>query len=138
MTAFALDSDTTTLLLRGHAAVCQRAGEIEPERLSVTVITVEEVLTGWYTQIRQAKKDEQILRAYSALQEAVEFFGRVRILPMDAASWQLFQQFRKSKLHIGSNDLKIAAIAKRNGATVVTRNTRDFKRLPGVSIEDWS
>jgi predicted nucleic acid-binding protein len=51
MTTYALDSDTTTLLLRGHPSVCQRAAETEAAQLSLTIITVEEILTGWYTQI---------------------------------------------------------------------------------------
>ena len=58
MTTYALDTDTTTLLLRGHAEECRRVGEVEAEELCVTIITVEEILTGWYSQIRRAKKDD--------------------------------------------------------------------------------
>ena len=79
MTEYGLDTDTATLLLRGHAQVSARAAAVEAEQLSVTIITVEEILTGWYSQIRRAKNDEQILRAYASLQQAVEFLGRVRI-----------------------------------------------------------
>ena len=42
----------------------------------------------------------------------------------------------KGKL-IGSNDLMIAAHALSLGATVVTNNTRDFKRIPQLSLENW-
>jgi tRNA(fMet)-specific endonuclease VapC len=115
-----------------------RATNFEAEQLSVTIITVEEILTGWYGQIRRAKNDEQTLRAYASLQQAVEFLGRVRILPLDENALELFHAFRKGKYRIGSNDLKMAAIAKRNGVTLVTRNLRDYKRLPGVKLEDWS
>jgi tRNA(fMet)-specific endonuclease VapC len=44
----------------------------------------------------------------------------------------------RQHLNIGSNDLKIAAIAMEGGGTVVTRNTRDFGRIPGLIWEDWS
>ncbi|MBI3409918.1 MAG: type II toxin-antitoxin system VapC family toxin [Planctomycetes bacterium] len=138
MTTYALDTDTATLLLRGHAKVCVHAARVEPEQLSVTIVTVEEVLTGWYSQIRRAKKDEQVLRAYAALQQAIEFLGRIRVLPMDLDAWRRFQQFRKGKHHIGTNDLKMAAIAQRHGSTLVTRNLRDFRRIPSLVLEDWS
>jgi tRNA(fMet)-specific endonuclease VapC len=44
----------------------------------------------------------------------------------------------RSRLNVGSFDLKIAAIALEYQATVVTRNVRDFGRVPGLTIVDWS
>jgi tRNA(fMet)-specific endonuclease VapC len=49
-----------------------------------------------------------------------------------------FEQLRSMRLHVGLMDLRIAAIALENGMTVVTRNQSDFKRVPGLTIEDWS
>jgi len=38
---------------------------------------------------------------------------------------------------IGPNDLMIAAVAKAHDLTLVTHNTREFVRIPGLRIEDW-
>ncbi|HYH67125.1 MAG TPA: type II toxin-antitoxin system VapC family toxin, partial [Urbifossiella sp.] len=38
---------------------------------------------------------------------------------------------------IGPNDLQIAAIARFRGMTVVTHNTAEFGRVPGLLVEDW-
>jgi tRNA(fMet)-specific endonuclease VapC len=40
-------------------------------------------------------------------------------------------------LLIGPNDLMIAAIALANGCTLVTHNTAEFSRVPGLTLEDW-
>jgi tRNA(fMet)-specific endonuclease VapC len=138
MTTFALDSDTTTLLLHGDRTIGQRAAELDPEDLAVTIVTVEEILSGWYAQIRRAKTDDKVLRAYKALQQAVQFFGRVRILNLDEGALQILHDLRKGRYRIGTNDLKMAAIVKRHGATLVTRNLRDFKQIPDIELDDWS
>src|SRR5262245_35515596 len=138
MSAYVLDTDTTTLLLRGHAAVCKRAGEQAPDSLVITIVTVEEILTGWYGQIRRATKDDQLLRAYTALQQAVEFIARIRILPLDALALQKFHDLKSGKFRLGTNDLRIAAIVQAQDATLVTCNLSDFKRLPSIKLEDWS
>ena len=38
---------------------------------------------------------------------------------------------------IGPNDLMIASIARSRGLTVVTHNTGEFSRVPGLTLEDW-
>ncbi len=42
------------------------------------------------------------------------------------------------KLNVGHDDLRIAAIALENNAVVVTRNTRDFARVPELKVENWA
>ena len=49
-----------------------------------------------------------------------------------------FETLKAMRLNVGANDLRIAAIALENDATVVTRNTRDFERVPGLRIENWA
>jgi tRNA(fMet)-specific endonuclease VapC len=62
-------------------------------------------------------------------------------LPFDDAA---AEEYGKVRAHlavlgtpIGPNDLMIATIALANAVTLVTNNTSEFSRVPGLSIEDW-
>jgi tRNA(fMet)-specific endonuclease VapC len=46
MSLWVLDTDTLTLLQHNHPAVCRHAGQHAPQELAITVITVEEQLSG--------------------------------------------------------------------------------------------
>jgi tRNA(fMet)-specific endonuclease VapC len=137
MSLYVFDTDCVTLLLYGHTEICQQAAARDPAEMALSIVTVEETLTGWYSQIRRAKKDDQLIRAYAALQQAVEFCARVRILPFDREAVRRFHELRVSKRRLATNDLKIAAVVLGHDAVLITRNVRDFKGVPGLRVEDW-
>jgi hypothetical protein len=91
MSLWVLDSDTLSLWFHGQSSVSRRVANTDPNDLAVTIVTVEEVLRGWYTQIRRAKNDAQLARSYESLQQAVQFTSEVRILPFDLSSIQRFR-----------------------------------------------
>ena len=70
--------------------------------------------------------------------ETVRFFGAVPVVPFDTASDALFQSLRAQRLSVGSQDLRIAATALTRDPVVVTRNYKDFGRVPGLRLEDWT
>jgi len=49
-----------------------------------------------------------------------------------------FESYRDQKLGVGAMDLRIAAIVVEHGGTLVTRNLRDFERVPGIELENWA
>jgi tRNA(fMet)-specific endonuclease VapC len=49
-----------------------------------------------------------------------------------------FNELRRQKIRIGTRDLRIAATALVHNLTLVTRNHKDFSRVPALRIEDWS
>ena len=81
MSRWVLDTDMLTLWLRGQETVTARVAPTPPQQLTVTIITMGEILGGWYTQIRQARDDQQLARAYQSLQQAVEFTRGIQLLP---------------------------------------------------------
>jgi len=55
MSLYVLDTDTLTLAERGHPDVSRRIQSMAPPQLAITVISIEEQLTGWYTLLRKTK-----------------------------------------------------------------------------------
>jgi len=118
--------------------VSTKVAVTSPADLATTVINVEEQLSGWYALLRSTTQPNQVARAYQRLADAIPFLARFTILPFPEPAQLRFQHLMSLRLNIGRMDLRMAAIALEHAATVVTRNVRDFRRVPGLVIEDWS
>ncbi|MGE0827607.1 MAG: type II toxin-antitoxin system VapC family toxin [Candidatus Binatia bacterium] len=138
MSLYVFDTDTLSLYRHGHAAVVQHTLTHPPEALAVTVITVEDQLSGWYALLRRAKTLADIASIYDHLAETVTFLSRTRILSFTESAINHYEQLRPLKLRIGTMDLPIAAITLAHNAILVTRNQQDFQLIPGLGIEDWT
>ncbi len=138
MMFYIFDTDMLTLYEEGHPKVTSRVADHPPQELATTVISVEEQLSGWFTMIRRAKGRAALAHVYRRLARTVSFLGQMQIISFTEEGMARFEALRAMKLNIGTMDLRIAAIALEEGAIVVTRNARDFRRVPGLTIEDWS
>src|SRR5262245_20802273 len=138
MSQYVLDTDTVTLFEEGHPAVVERVTAHSASELAITVLSVEEQLSGWYTRVRKARSSLQLALAYSRLAKTVRFLSRIRILDFDEPAIKRSEELGKAKIKIGRTDLRIAAVVMEQGAILVTRNVHDFKNVPGLQFEDWS
>jgi tRNA(fMet)-specific endonuclease VapC len=137
MALFILDSDHISLLLEGNALIDRKIQSIEPQ-VATSIVTVQEVFNGWVSQINALANVQNPVPLYTKLWNAVEYFKGIPIANFDDAAHQTFQQLlsenpplRKNRLQ---KDMRIAAIALSLGATVVTRNRKDFELVPGLSM----
>jgi tRNA(fMet)-specific endonuclease VapC len=138
MSLFVLDTDILTLFEREHATVVARIADHSHAEIAISVVTVEEQLSGWYAQLRQAKGPERLAWAYRRLAATIRFLRHVKILDFGEAAIQRYDELKRRRLKVRKMDLQIAATALQHGATVVTRNVRDFKCVPGLTVEDWA
>ena len=138
MQLFVLDTDILTLFEMEHATVAARIAEHPPAHVAISVVTVEGQLSGWYAQLRKAKSPERLAWAYRRLAANVRLLRQAQILDFDEPAIQRYEDLKRMRLKVRKMDLQIAATALQQGATVVTRNVRDFKKVPGLTVEDWS
>jgi tRNA(fMet)-specific endonuclease VapC len=138
MPIYILDTDTVSHLRNGHPVVTARAAAVQDSDKFVTVITVEEQLDGWYALLRKPLSKPRLANAYSRLTETVRYYATAQLVPFTEAAMDEVELLYKQKLNVRKNDLRIAAIARLAGATVITANVRDFGRVPGLVVEDWT
>ncbi|HJT78463.1 MAG TPA: type II toxin-antitoxin system VapC family toxin [Gemmataceae bacterium] len=134
-----LDTDTFTLHHAGHLKVVERASKAA-EASRLTIVTQVEALRGRQEAFIKAEDGERLLRAQRLLLSTVEHLARFPIVPFDDTAAAEFDRLRQVKglKKIGRNDLLIASIALANRAKRVTRNTKDFSKVPGLQIENWA
>lgn len=111
--------------------VTARFRRLQPGEAVLSVITYGELAYG-------AERSKQRPRALESLARLVSLLS-VLPLPEDAA--MAYGQIRAALEFrgemIGGNDLWIAAHAKSAGLTLVTNNEREFRRIPGLKIQNW-
>lgn len=136
-----IDTDHISHIQNGTAegaAIQRRLRSIAPDDFATTVITYEEQCRGWLDKINRARTSETCVFAYTQLRANLSFFSNIAVVEYTSTADAKYEALVQPKVRIGTNDLKIAAIALANGATVLTRNTRDFSRVPGLLYADWT
>jgi tRNA(fMet)-specific endonuclease VapC len=95
-------------------------------------------LTGWYSQVRRARRRDLLACAYQRLATNVEYLAGTTILPFPQPAILRYENLKALKLYVGKQDLRIGAIALENNGIFVTRNLRDFQRIPNLIVENWA
>lgn len=137
---YLLDTDHMTILERGGTSALSltlKLGTVPEWQIVTSIVSYEEQCKGWLAKTAR-ERDEALVRAYMQLGQHLEIYAGMAVLPYDDRAHMLFLRLQNQKIRIGTQDLKIASIALANDAIVLTRNTRDFSRIPGLKYEDWS
>jgi tRNA(fMet)-specific endonuclease VapC len=133
------DSDTLVLFGAGHPQVIERM-RAATEIVVTTVITRIELLRGRFDFLLKAADGDQLQRAQQWLTQSERDLRRFVILPIDQAAAEMFDRLRQNKKlrKVGRADMLIACITLSHGATLVTRNVRHFRDIPGLQVENWA
>lgn len=139
---FILDSDHLSFLQRPHAAeytnLAKRCASRPAGEFFVTIISLHEQVNGWTKYIARSKQSDGLVRGYTELEGILDTFVRAQVLPFSSAAAHVYDELRSQRIRVGTMDLRIAAIVIANQMTLLTRNTVDFERVPGLAFEDWT
>lgn len=136
----AFDSDVLSDIWAGRQDYVLRATLIPYGEQSIPIVIAEEMLRGRFDVIRKSESGKlslDLTRVYELFEQTLSLVRSYRVLTYSPAAHALAMAWKASKLKIGTHDLRIAAIAVIHGATLVTRNKRDFDQIPGFTLAVW-
>ena len=107
------------------------------EEVTTTVVNVQERVEGWLKEIHATPDPLRQIDAYLEFYHLIEAYAAWTVLPLDEDAAALFHSFRRQGIRIGTMDLKIACIAITHDALLLTQNSVDFAKVPGLRFEDW-
>ena len=128
-----LDTNTCIRILNGSSRkVIDNFRKTDKDNIVIPSVVAAELIYGAY---KSAKRDHNLTRFRT-------FLNQFRIAVLSYAAIEIYGEIRsglESKgTIIGANDYFIAAIVKAYGGVLVTNNTREFSRVDGIIVEDWT
>jgi tRNA(fMet)-specific endonuclease VapC len=134
-----LDTDHVSILQRQSAARESLLGKLNAaiDVPMTSAITLEEQSRSWIAEIGRLRDVSDQVNPYRRLVDLFEFFSEWDVVPFCTQSAEQFKDLRASRVRIASTDLKIASIAVVNDALLLTANSRDFEKVPGLRFENW-
>ncbi len=129
--AYLLDTNAAIALMKKHPLVVDHVRRVGRSELRLCAPVEAELWYGVYKSGKQEENRQRLLTLLSWLPslsfsgDATRRFGEIRAF------------LARRGTPIGPYDVQIAAIALANGLTLVTNNTHEFERVPGLVLEDW-
>jgi tRNA(fMet)-specific endonuclease VapC len=139
---YLFDTDHISILQRRsgpeYATLAAQVARQAPADMAYSIVSFHEQVLGAQSYINRARTMLEIIRGYALLAEDLRAFSTAPVLPFDAAAAVIFDNLRAQRVRIATMDLRIAAITLSRSLTLLTRNTRDFGKVPGLVTEDWT
>lgn len=139
---YLLDTDHISILGRGRSSLRQnlvtRLAAVPESEIAFPIISYHEQLLGCHQFIQAARSADQIVRGYELLEDLRRLYALAHVVPFDEAAAAECSRHSPGRLRVGTMDLRIASIAISHGMILLTRNSTDFSRVPGLRYEDWT
>lgn len=139
---YLFDTDHISFLQRRatpeHAVLVTRMAQHPLMDFSFSVVSFHEQALGAHTYVARARTTAELIRGYTLLADILRGFLNAPVLPFDVAAGAALEGLRAQRVRLAAMDLRIAAIALSRRLILLTRNVRDFEKVPGLLTEDWT
>jgi tRNA(fMet)-specific endonuclease VapC len=139
---YLLDTDHLSILQRqigqDYINLSTRMAYYPISDFAVSIVTYHEQLLGSHTYINHGRNLNDVVKGYEMMTRLVSDFKMLPLLSFDAAAGSAFNQLEVQHLQLAKMDARIAAIALSRGLILLTRNHRDFSKVSGLTLEDWT
>jgi tRNA(fMet)-specific endonuclease VapC len=139
---FLLDTDHISILQKQsgpeYTTLIARIVQVPPADLAFCIVSFHEQVLGCNAYIAQGKTTADIVRGYRMFDRVLSAFAAALVLPFDKGASAVFNDPVAQRVRIATMDLRIASIALSQGLTLLTRNSRDFGKVPHLVVEDWT
>jgi tRNA(fMet)-specific endonuclease VapC len=137
-----LDTDHLSVLEWEEQPACERLllrlDQLPVDDIATSIVSFHEQAQGWLAYLNRARTPEAVVIAYSKLETLWRWFLRMNVLSYTAEAESQFRELRQQCRRLKTMDLRIASIAIATDSILLSRNLRDFRQVPGLSVEDWT
>ncbi len=139
---YLLDTDHISFLQRRSGSelttLSDRVFQHAPTDFALSVVSFHERVLGAHNFINRARTNTDLIRGYTLLSETLYGFSTAPVLPFDEAATATFDRLRGQGVRVSTMDLRIASIALSRNLVLLTRNVRDFIKVPELVTADWT
>lgn len=132
MLKYLLDTNMVIYTMKNRPQQVKRCFQLHSGQMAISTVTLGELAFG-------AEHSQQVERNLTDIEAMV---ARLELLPFDVKAAYHFGQIRSALYRmgkpIGPYDMMIAGQARASALILVTNNAKEFERVPGLLLEDWS
>ncbi len=139
---YLLDTDHLSILQRqigqDYTNLSTRMPHYPISEFAVSTVTFQEQILGCHTYINRARNVDDMVKGYEMMTRLIRDFKVLPLVSFDANAAKALVQLQSQQIQLGKMDARIAAIALSRRLILLTRNCRDFSKVTGLVIEDWT
>jgi tRNA(fMet)-specific endonuclease VapC len=115
-----------------------RMSECSASDFGISIVTVHEQFLGTHAFLNQAKRTRDLIVGYEILSRSLKDALFFTVIDFDDEASTCFDRLSREKIRLGMMDARIASIALSKDLVLLTRNAKDFCKVPELKFEDWT